>query len=68
MTIEVCTAAYARSHQRQPRGQGYWAFRHGKTRATLGEFRFYNGTYAEAKRAAVEAARQDGARLVEVGP
>lgn len=57
------TAAYRRSHGKDPRGQGSWAFQRSTTRNayvadTYGPTNFFSGTYTEARRKA-EAAHAD---------
>ncbi len=53
---------YHNSHLRKPRGRGLWLFQIG---AAVFE---HNGTYAEARKAAAEAAREAGHKTVVVLP
>lgn len=66
---EVSTAEYVRSHGREPRGSGRWAFFFdGDDRAEAAWFAPGQVTFAEARKAAVAEARRRGASRVEVGP
>jgi hypothetical protein len=65
MTVYVDTREFEVAHGRKPRGRGGWAFffEYGQT----GEAFWANGTYAEARRAAVAEAKRRGATDVFVG-
>lgn len=64
MTVEFDTRDYVRSHGKQPKGWGRWAFDFD------GEWCFTPTAmnYAEAKAWVAEKARAAGARRVVVGP
>lgn len=60
----IHTSRFYASHLRSPRGRGSWLF---ENRA--GEVVFmHNGTYTEAKKAAVAFGRQNGHSLLWVCP
>lgn len=61
-TIYTDTREYFRSHFKEPKGRGYWAFR------IKGETKWFNGLYGEAKKQAHAAAREIGASAVTVLP
>lgn len=63
MTTRVETRAYEFSHGRKPRGYGDWAFFF-ENDATP---RFFHGSYSEAKKQAVAAARANRVKSVSVG-
>lgn len=66
MSIEVCTEEYVFTHGSAPRGKGLWMFvLAGDRGATTFEF---NGTYGQAKAAAVREARASGCYAVAVQP
>ena len=56
------TIQYQRSHGKQPRGWGKWAFQVG------GEVFYFTAHYSEARRQAFEVARTRRVRVVEVLP
>jgi len=64
MTIQFDTADYRRSHGKQPKGRGRWAF------DIQGDWHFTPRamTFTEAKQWAAEQARAVGASTVNVGP
>lgn len=54
MKITIDTSRYFRSHMKEPRGRGSWLFEN-----QAGDIVFMlNGTYAEAKKAAVQHCRE----------
>lgn len=58
--LQFTTAPFVRSHMRQPRGRGSWAFQRSTgwtafDRELVGEVRWFQGTLTEAKRQAVES-------------
>ena len=62
-TVEFKTAPYLLAHGRHPRGQGSWAFCPTETYQGLDyleHVRWYQGTYAEAKRQAAADFAADG--------
>lgn len=61
MTIRVNTSQYEFSHGKQPRGYGHWAFEIGA------ETLFFSGNYGDAKRQAVQAAKDRNVADVRVG-
>lgn len=63
---EVSTSRYEFSHGRSPRGQGSWGFFLGSS--SLEDLFWANGTYSEARRAAVAEANRRGVSSVEVAP
>ena len=63
--VFVNTRLYRQSHVREPRGRGGWLFAFGDETA---EPRNFNGTYTEARRAAVVAAREFGTDIIYVLP
>ena len=64
MATRVDTRTYEISHARKPRGYGSWAFFFEHEAAP----RFFRGSYGEAKKQAVAAARAAGVEYVSVGP
>lgn len=55
---------YEFAHGRKPRGVGYWAFfSNDKKGTTFWHF----GSYTDAKKAAVEDAKKNGATVIKVG-
>lgn len=67
----VTTSSFVRSHQRQPRGYGGWAFQQSSSSDAFdadlrGDILFVSGTYTEARTAAV--AHFAGAEFVAVLP
>lgn len=68
-TVQVITSEYVRSHGREPRGFGMWAFTFRRDRAWTTEPTFYpQSTYAQAKRQAIKDARAMGAEMVSAQP
>jgi hypothetical protein len=61
--IEVCTAAFERSHGKRPGGRGSWAFTFGTE-----EIFWVPGsvTYGEARKVAIARALEIGSPVVEV--
>ena len=52
----ICTSRYVRSHLKDPKGRGSWLFED-----QAGEIVFmHNGTYSEAKKAALQHCREHG--------
>lgn len=62
MSVTVSTRQYVASHLRQPRGTGYWWFE------VAGERISFFGTYAAAKKRAIQHAKAVGAEVVFVLP
>lgn len=60
--ITVSTRPYYRSHMKEPKGRGSWAF------DIAGKIEWFNGTYTEARKAAVAKAKEVGAAFVAVLP
>ena len=63
--IEVLTGEYQFVHGRKPRGTGQWGFNFDQNDDIRRVF-WYNGPFAEAKRAAIKQARQLGHTVVRV--
>lgn len=62
--ITIDTARYYRSHLTQPKGRGSWLFED-----EAGNIVFmFNGTYAEARRAAIAHCKANGLRGLYVCP
>ena len=58
MKIETTTRAFLRSHGKEPKGRGSWAFQAATNwtafdRELVGELKFYYGTLTEAKKQAI---------------
>lgn len=69
MKIEICTQEYIQVHGKAPKGKGCWAFfmhRDGSSLSTF--FAQNNSTFSEAKREAIQFAKQVGATFITVGP
>ena len=66
MTVHVNTNDFEFSHGKQPRGYGSWAFFFNR-RADVNTAFWFNGTYAEARKAATEEAKRRGFDEVFVG-
>jgi hypothetical protein len=67
--IEVMTDEYRASHKKAPRGRGMWAFAVGVYGGKwLSECFWFNGSYADAKKAAVRFARNNASDIVSVQP
>ena len=62
MKVQVKTWRYEWTHGRKPKGGRRWAFQVGD------EDLWFNGSYGEAKRAAIRAARERGLDEIEVLP
>lgn len=74
--MEVMTNGYRDSHGRALRGHGWWAFTEGDNRGryltgrddkplgSVGEAKFWEGTFTEAKRAATAFAKRHGLRRI----
>ena len=62
-TVRVETTEFQFAHGRMPRGRGRWMFAFGRGEATFAA----EGTFAEARAAAVREARRVGADTVRVG-
>ncbi len=63
--VEVVTTDFEFAHGKKPAGRGGWAF--GLERRPRNEDMFwFNGMYSDAKKAAVEHARTNGAPAVFV--
>jgi hypothetical protein len=65
------TAQYRRTHGKDPRGQGTWAWQRSRTRNaysgdTYGDTEFFDGTYTEARKQA-QAAHSDAAYTACMG-
>jgi hypothetical protein len=63
--VTVDTRPYFRSHLREPRGTGSWAFQIGRDEENLF---WHNGTYGEARKAAQAEARRRGATIIYAQP
>lgn len=66
MTVEVNTRDFEFSHGRKPRGSGSWAFFFKRDDDVSNAF-WAQGSYTEAKKAAIAEAKRRGARTVFVG-
>lgn len=67
-SVEFSTNAYVRSHGREPRGRGCWAFfPAGKTDIADAVFVAGQNTLTEAKKIAANHFAANGVTLVEVG-
>jgi len=68
--VEVFTEEYEKSHLKAPRGRGNWAFCFGRPSEGryLADLWFWNGTYTDAKRAAVAEAKRLGCSAAFVQP
>ena len=67
-TVEFSTAEYVRSHGREPRGRGCWAFfPFGKSDIADAVFVAGQNTLTEAKKIAAHHFAANGVTLVEVG-
>lgn len=65
--VEVSTTEYQFAHGRMPRGRGLWFFTM-RLRPGRGESQFIaEGTYAEARKAALVEACRVGATMIKVG-
>lgn len=66
MTVRVSDTYYIWVNGHRPKGRGHWAFQIG------GDFPvatvWFRGTYAEAKRAAVKAAKEHKVDFIKVMP
>jgi hypothetical protein len=62
-TIHFDTTPFVRSHGRQPKGRGGWAFSFGREAPQVPAFFSPGMTYAEAKKWAAEYAR--GFKMIE---
>lgn len=58
--VTVSTAHYQRAAGKQPRGKGNWAFSIGES------IIFFNGSYTEAKKKAIELAAKRGNHTIFV--
>lgn len=67
MVVRIDTRPFELSHQRQPRGQGGWLFAFGDE-DDQSQWRNFNGTFAEARQQAKEAAKAEGVQTVKVLP
>ena len=63
MTVEVRTSAYEWAYGKKPRGRGNWAFGDSK----MEKMEFFYGSYAEAKKQAIEWAKAQGLEIIHVG-
>jgi hypothetical protein len=64
MATTICTSRFYRSHLTSPRGRGSWLFEN-----QAGDIVFmHNGTYSEAKRAAMAYCAQRGLAGLYVCP
>lgn len=64
MSITIDTARYFRSHMKEPKGRGCWLFetRDGKIVVQ------HNGSYAEAKKAAIAHGKESGIQTLFTCP
>ena len=62
MAVTVCTMRYEREYGKAPRGLGTWIF-FGKNGWSFERF----GMYSEAKKAAIEKAKQDKKVFITLG-
>ncbi len=63
-TVTTNTRPYYTSHMKEPRGYGSWAFTLGDSKDMV----WFKGTYAQARKQAVAAAKAAGATTVHVLP
>ena len=71
MTVEVCSRGFKWVHQRQPRGDGAWAFYFGQDKERDGNAAVFAPgfqSYASARQWAVLEAKRRGERHVRVAP
>ncbi len=69
--VSVNTSEFVFSHGREPKGRGSWAFGFGVKHPNVcnpEECRWFDGTYAQARRAAVAAAASEGVSVIYVQP
>lgn len=66
--IEVRTSEYQFSHGHLPRGRGGWLFTIGRQTGQRADYFSANGTYADARTAAIELAVADGQTTITVQP
>lgn len=66
MNVHVNTNDFEFAHGKQPRGNGSWAFFFAR-RADVNTAFWFNGSYADAKKAAKEEAKRRGFDEVFVG-
>jgi hypothetical protein len=62
MTVTVDTNTFEFAHSKSPRGTGFWFFF-----GPGGEEFSFSGSFAQAKKAAVKWAKENGFNQVEVG-
>lgn len=67
--VRVNTSEYRFSHSREPKGGRCWAFTFGMRDAkTMDDYKWFDGTYAQAKKQAVAAAADLGISEIFVQP
>lgn len=64
MSIQVRTTEYEFSHGKKPRGYGHWAFFFDN----ITDPGFIEGWYADAKKKAIEYAKDKNYSRIKVGP
>lgn len=66
--VSVNTSEFVFSHGREPKGRGSWAFGFGERNPQIQNVRWFDGAYAQARRAAVAAAASEGVSVIYVQP
>lgn len=65
-SISVYTGPWSNANGgKQPRGNGYWAFAY-RRNPDVDEMFFFSGSYADAKKKAIEKAKADGKTAIYV--
>lgn len=65
--VEVSTTSYVFAHGKEPRGQGGWAFFGVRNGQRVEEPVFFDGTFTEARKQAIEWARANDYTRIAVG-
>jgi len=65
--MRIITNTYFNSHGKAPRGFGGWMFQLESGGIDFKQF-YFNGSFSDAKKAAVKDARENGATAVRVLP
>lgn len=64
--VSVNTSEFVFSYGREPKGRGSWAFGFGSRDPKIQDIRWFDGTYAQARRAAVAVAAAEGVSVIYV--
>lgn len=65
--VYISYTSFIAAHGKPPRGHGHWAFHIGRDTHSLDNVFWHQGSFSEAKRAAVREAKRRGEYSITVG-